>query len=93
MVVSGTCGFQRYSVGAVRSGQALLSRDVLMSGEPEGGPAPLSVQQAYEQMMREQVAPELRELGFRGTARIFTYSSGGQIGKHLGRRHAVTSGR
>lgn len=51
--------------------------DVVVSEEPGAGSASPGVQQAYDQMMREQVAPALRELGFAGTARIFRYGSGG----------------
>jgi len=35
-----------------------------MPAEPEAAPESLNVQQAYEQIMRKQVAPALRELGF-----------------------------
>lgn len=52
-----------------------------MSSEPKAGSASLEVQQAYDQMMREQVAPALRELGFTGTARIFRYRSGDHKGE------------
>lgn len=52
-----------------------------MSSEPKAQSASLEVQQAYDQMMREQVAPALRELGFTGTARIFRYWSGGHKGE------------
>ncbi len=52
-----------------------------MSSEPKAGSASLEVQRAYDQMMREQVAPALRELGFTGTARIFRYWSGGHKGQ------------
>jgi hypothetical protein len=41
----------------------------------------LNVQQAYEQMMRGQVAPVLRELGFNGTLRIFSYGNGSRKGE------------
>jgi hypothetical protein len=54
---------------------------VPVSGEPKAESASLEVQQAYDQMMREQVAPALRELGFTGTARIFRYGSGGHSGE------------
>ena len=49
-----------------------------MSSEPRAGSASLSVQQAYDLMMREQIGPALRELGFIGTARIFRYWSDGR---------------
>jgi hypothetical protein len=39
------------------------------------------VQQAYEQMMRGQIAPALRELGFTGTLRIFRYRGGSRKGE------------
>jgi HEAT repeats len=51
-----------------------------MPAEPEAGPESLNVQQACEQMMRKQVAPALRELGFKGTLRIFNYGSGSRRG-------------
>jgi hypothetical protein len=54
---------------------------MLMSAEPEARPESLNVQQAYEQMMRGQVAPALRELGFKGTLRIFRYGSGSRKGE------------
>jgi hypothetical protein len=52
-----------------------------MSNEPKPGSASLGVQLAYDHMMRDQVAPALRELGFTGTARIFRYWSGGRKGE------------
>jgi hypothetical protein len=52
-----------------------------VSSEPKAQSASLEVQQAYDQMMREQAAPALRELGFTGTARIFRYWSGGHKGE------------
>lgn len=51
-----------------------------MSSKPEVDPALLNVQQAYEHMMREQVAPALRYLGFTGTLRTFKYRSGSASG-------------
>jgi hypothetical protein len=39
-------------------------------------PERLTAQQAFEQMMRDQVAPALRELGFRGSFRSFRYARG-----------------
>lgn len=52
-----------------------------MSAEPEARPDLLNVRQAYEQMMRGHVAPALRELGFKGTLRIFNYRSGSRKGE------------
>ncbi len=49
--------------------------------EPGAEPGLLNVQQAYEQMMRGQVAPALRELGFNGTLRIFSYGNGSRKGE------------
>lgn len=48
-----------------------------MPGEPGAASLSRGVQQAYELMMREQVGPALRELGFAGTARIFRYGGSG----------------
>ena len=47
----------------------------------EAGDASLNVQQAYEGMMRGQVAPALRVLGFTGTSRVFRIRRGGQYGE------------
>jgi hypothetical protein len=47
-----------------------------MSSRPGEDSAAVDVQKAYDQMMREQVAPALRLLGFTGTARIFRYRMG-----------------
>jgi hypothetical protein len=52
-----------------------------MAAEPEASPESLNVQQAYEQMMRGQVFPALRELGFKGTLRSFSYGSGSRKGE------------
>jgi hypothetical protein len=39
-----------------------------------GNPGPpVTAQQLFETMMRHQVAPALREMGFRGTYREFSY--------------------
>jgi hypothetical protein len=51
------------------------------------------VQQAYDEMMRRQVAPALRELGFSGTLRIFRYSSGGRHGEFRWQKDGRASGR
>jgi hypothetical protein len=43
-------------------------------------PGPLTAQQAFEQMMRGQVAPALREMGFTGSFRTFRYTRGHRSG-------------
>ncbi len=40
----------------------------------------LDAQAGFQFMMREQVAPALREMGFRGTLRVFTYAAGRHAG-------------
>lgn len=57
-----------------------------MSSKSQAGSASTGVQQAYDLMMREQVAPALRELGYARTARIFSYSSGFVSARSTGRR-------
>jgi hypothetical protein len=42
---------------------------------------PPDVQQVYEQMMRGQVAPALRALGFTGTSRVFRMRGSGHYGE------------
>jgi hypothetical protein len=51
----------------------------LPGGSDSELPSP-SVQQAYAAMMREQIAPALRELGFTGSSGVFSYGSGGSQG-------------
>jgi hypothetical protein len=67
---------------------------VAVAGESEAGGGPLTVQQAYEQMMRKQAAPALHALGFSGTFRAFRFRSGGHHGevrwqksRHNSRQH------
>lgn len=45
------------------------------------GDAPPGVQQVYERMMRAQVAPALRVLGFTGTSRVFRMRQGDHYGE------------
>jgi hypothetical protein len=42
--------------------------------------SPPDAQAAFSSMMREQVAPRVRELGFRGPVRAFRYTDGGHSG-------------
>ncbi len=60
-----------------------MPRERLVSSEPQAGSVAPGVQRAFDLMMREQVAPALRELGFTRSARVFRYSSvGGQCEIH-----------
>jgi hypothetical protein len=52
-----------------------------VSSETRAEPQPTDVRQTYEQMMRGQIAPALRDLGFTGTLPIFRYASGGRSGE------------
>ena len=53
----------------------------LMAAVPEGGPRPAGVVEAYAVMMREQIAPALRELGFKGSSGVFTMRRDGAHGE------------
>jgi hypothetical protein len=52
-----------------------------MTAVPEGGPRPAGVVEAYAVMMREQIAPALRELGFKGSSGTFTMRRDGAHGE------------
>jgi hypothetical protein len=54
---------------------------VQVSSETPTERQPTDVRQAYEQMMRGQVAPALRDLGLTGTLRIFRYVADGRSGE------------
>jgi hypothetical protein len=46
----------------------------------EVDPTPSRVVEVYDYMMREQVGPALREIGFKGTLRTFKYGRDGRFG-------------
>jgi hypothetical protein len=41
---------------------------------------PLDAQDAFRQLMRQQVAPPLRDMGFKGSLRVFTFAGGNHAG-------------
>jgi hypothetical protein len=50
-----------------------------VTNEP-AGPEQVRVVVGYDQMMRDQIGPALREMGFKGTRRKFSYRSGSHSG-------------
>src|SRR5215469_7313450 len=52
-----------------------------MSSESRPQPQPGNVRHSYEQMMREQIAPALRDVGFTGTLAVFRFAAGDRAGE------------